>query len=97
MRHYCRARDADADVEHSGICDDAWIGNKPEQDTDRAGFGKDQFGGKTTSDSGDEGDDNGLNVTKTFGLQIQHQEHIRSRDDATPHQRNPKEKLQPDG
>src|SRR6266496_3280945 len=97
MRHYCRAQNADANVEHSRICDDAWIGNKPEEDTDRAGFGKDQFSGKTPSDSGNEGDDNGLYVTKAFRLQIQHQQHIQRGDDATPHQRNPKEKLQTDG
>src|SRR4030095_16411688 len=29
MRHHGRAKNADADVKHFLICDDAWIGNKP--------------------------------------------------------------------
>jgi hypothetical protein len=51
----------------------------------------------TTSDGGDKSDDNSLDITKAFSLQIQHQEHIGRGNDATPHQRNSEEKLQPDG
>src|SRR4029077_19543584 len=76
MRHHGRAKNADADVKHFLICEDAWIGNKPEEDTGRAGLGKDQFSGETTSDGGDKSDDNSLDITKAFGLQIQHEQHI---------------------
>src|ERR1044072_5258191 len=95
MRHHGRAKNADADVKHSLICNDTWIGNKAEEDTGRAGFGEDQFSGKTTSDGGDKSDDNSLDITKSFSLQIQHQEHIGRGNDATPNQRNSEEKLQP--
>src|SRR5205807_25060 len=97
MGHHGRAKNADADVKHFLICDDAWIGNKPQEDAGRAGLGKDQFSGKTTSDGGDKSDHNSLDITKAFGLQIQHQEHIGRGNDATPHQRNSQEKLQSDG
>ena len=97
MGHHGRAKNADADVKHFLICDDAWIGNKPQEDAGRAGLGKDQFSGKTTSDGGDKSDHNSLDIAKAFCLQIQHQEHIGRSNDATPHQRNSEEKLQPDG
>src|SRR5438046_9304798 len=97
MGHHSRAKNADADVKHFLICDDAWIGNKPQEDASRAGLGKDQFSGKTTSDGGDKSDHNSLDIAKAFCLQIQHQEHIGRSNDATPHQRNSEEKLQPDG
>src|SRR5205823_2029480 len=67
MRHHSRAKNADADVKHLLICDDAWIGNKPQENPSRAWLGKDQFGGKTTSDGSDKSDDNSLDVTKAFG------------------------------
>src|ERR1044071_8077863 len=97
MRHHGRAKNADADVKHSLICNDTWIGNKPEEDTGRAGFGEDQFSGKTTSDGGDKSDDNSFDITKAFSLQIQHQEHIGRGNDATPHQQKCEEMSQPDG
>jgi hypothetical protein len=49
------------------------------------------------SDGHDQGDYQSLDVTKTFGLQVQHGEHVRRRDDAAPHQRNAKKQLQSDG
>ena len=42
----------------------------------------------------DERDDQRLDVTKAFVLQIEHEQHIERGDDAAPNQRNPEEKLQ---
>ena len=70
MRHYSRAKDADADIEHPLICDNVRSGNKAEQDAGQTGFGEKKLGSETTSDGGDKRDHNGLDVTKALGLQI---------------------------
>src|SRR5439155_8128897 len=67
MRHHGRTKDADADIEHSRICNNVRTGNKSEQDAGNAGFGEKKLGSETTSDGGDKRDHNGLDVTKALG------------------------------
>ena len=60
-------------------------------------FGKNKFERETRTDRRDQRDNEHFNITKALVLKIKHRQHIKRRDAATPNQRDPKEKLQPDG
>ena len=96
VRHHRRTKNAHGDVKHSLIDDDLPAWHETGQNLRQLRLGKNQLGGETTANSRDKSNDQGLDVTETFVLQIEHRQHIRCGDQTAPKQRNAEEKLQPD-
>ena len=97
MRHHGRAKNANADVEHSLIHDDARAGDESKHDARKVRLGEDQLGGEAAADGHDQRDHKSFDITEAFGLEIKYREHVQRSNDAPPYQRKAKKKLQPDG
>src|SRR5215211_8987105 len=70
MRHYRRPQNANADVQHSLICDDSRARDESAKNASHAGLREDNLRSETTADDRNQSNDDRLDVTKTFGLQI---------------------------
>jgi hypothetical protein len=97
VRHHRSAQDANTHIKHILVGKDPRPGHKPQRHSGKAGFGKDQLQREATADDRNQSNDDRFDITKASGLQIQYQQHIQGRYDTTPHQGNPKQKLQTNG
>ena len=56
-----------------------------------------QLRGKTAANRDNQGDDERFDVTKSFVLEEEHDQHVERGDDTTPDERNPEEQIERDG
>src|SRR5215475_4659585 len=95
--HHGGANDADDNVDHSGITEMRRQECMTEFEEAGLGLGKNEdFDEVANADCRDQHQDDGFDGAHTKSLEPQQEEHVESRDDYGPEQRNVKQEIQSD-
>ncbi len=98
MRHHRSAQDADGDVEHQRIVQDARLRHKHSMERQSPLRTREKhLQAKADADGRRQRDDDGLNVAEAAVFQQQQQQHVKAGDDHADDQRDMKQQLQRDG
>jgi hypothetical protein len=87
VRHYRGAQNADRDVKHVFVSDDFSARDETAEHRRQIGFRENDFESETSANGQNERDDQRLDVTESFVLQIQNRQHVQDRNANPPDER----------
>src|SRR6476619_1609988 len=96
VRHHCRAEDSDGDVKHRRIADHLRGWNEAAHDSGKWRARFDDLEQKTKTDGRNESDDQRLEQTESFVLEIKHEQNIECCDSNSNRKRNVEQKIERD-